>query len=419
MSKTVTDWIEGLRSRDNKVVKEAARALAYIGQGAVEPLILTLRDESVPFDNLVEGFRAIGTQATPPLTALLSEPDTALRQRTARLLGALKDNQAVVALVVALEHSTDGETRTVIAASLGNFTDARAVPPLLNLLQDSDHKVKAQAAKSLGAYVRDPRVIANLLRSIVDADPLVRGGAIQGLARATGDERVQAALEAAIEDKDGDVRQLAAAALQFQKGDAMAFQRVEANLDSTVMRAVNQIMLDGKVTQEDIEVMRNSNPKVRARLLEAMTATDQSSAFTLIMPGLNDINPAVRKSAVDAMVRLGVRIITLLMEAAETNKSRFVRSGSVESLGLIGDARAVPTLIKALKDAEVQVRLSAIEALGHFPAGDATIKALKETARDDDKNVREQAELMLRKFGHEPDKAGVVSRFFRRLTGGN
>lgn len=418
MSRTVADWIEGLKSSDSNRVKEAVRALGYIGQDAVDALITALREDSVPFDHLEEAFKQTGKVAVEPLAVLLAESDTALQQKAAHLLGALRDNSAVLPLIVALENNPQVEVRAAIAAALEQFSDPRAVPPLLSVLQNDVNAVRAKAAKSLGAFARDPRVAGALLKAVQDTDPGVRGGAIQGMARISGDERVEAALTAAVEDADFDVRQLAAAALQYRRGDLMAFQRVQSNQESAVMHAAGEILRDGQMTEEDMELMRNSNPRVRARLLDMVTEDGKTAAFTLILPGLNDINPAVRKSAVDALVRLGAKVVPALTEVLHTHTSRFTRAGAANALGLIADVRAVPGLIQAMQDGEASVRANAVEALAHFPADEALIKALKAAARDEDKTVRETAEQVLKKFGHTPDKEGALSRFFRRLTGG-
>jgi len=59
-----------------------------------------------------------------------------------------------------------------------------------------------------------------------------------------------------------------------------------------------------------------------------------------------------------------------------------MRSGAAEALGRIGDARAVESLIKALNDADGDVRRSAAEALGRIgePAVESLIKALGATS---------------------------------------
>ncbi|MCU0514804.1 MAG: HEAT repeat domain-containing protein [Anaerolineae bacterium] len=418
MSRTVIDWIEALKSEDSKAIKEAVRALGYLGQTALAPLLEALQAGSIPPEPLAEAFRQIGAASVEPLTALLtSSTRREQQQQIIHILGLIRDNQAVMPLIILLEIHTDPAVRASIADALGNFTDLRAIPPLLSLLADDTPPVQARAAVALGGFTRDPRVVNALLTGAAHPQPIVRSGVIQGLAKAGTDERIVRMLNRMVEDSDPDVRQLAAAAIQYQRGDVMAFQRITSINDSAVQHAVARIQEDGRLDEDDMEAMRNSNPRVRARLLEMVTEDGKTSAVNLIMPGLNDINPAVRQSAIDALVRLGAKIVPTLLEVVQTHKSRFTRAGAAEALGLIGEGSAVAVLVSALKDAEPQVRAAAAEALSHFPAEDALIRGLKAAARDADADVREQVLLALKKFGQEPDKENVIGRFFRRLTG--
>jgi HEAT repeat protein len=52
-----------------------------------------------------------------------------------------------------------------------------------------------------------------------------------------------------------------------------------------------------------------------------------------------------------------------------TSPSRDVRLRVVEALGNIGSAKAVPGLMRALKDADPEVRRAAAEALGDIKEG--------------------------------------------------
>jgi HEAT repeat protein len=416
MAKTVADRIADLKSEDSQQVKEAIRALSYLGDGAVQPLIEALRADSVPFQPLAETFREIGNTAVEALAALLAEADAELQQRIVRVLGFSQNDRAVLPLLMTLQ-SRDENIRALIAEQLGHFTDLRAVPPLLGLLQKDTNPVRANAALSLGAFGRDMRVTNVLLEAIKDADPLVRGGAVQGLARILNDERVQAALNAATSDPDDDVRILAAAALQHQRGDLMAFQRVKMDVDATVDSEVQRILADGKVNEADVDAMRHSNPKVRARLMEIVSQFGKTTAFKLILPGLNDINPAVRTSAVEAVVKMGEKVVPDLMELVN-HSSTFMRSGAADALGMIGDARGVDTLLTLLQDKEAQVRTSAIAALSKFPAEERIIRALQQATRDTSADIGKRAVQALEQYGVQPTSANPVARFFRRLLGG-
>jgi HEAT repeat protein len=415
MAKTLPDWLQDLQSGDNNRVKEAVRALTYMGQEAVAPVIDLIKSSTLPTDPLGEVIKQIGGTAIDTVTNLLLDRDPIVQQRAAVVLAYTHDNRAVLPLIMTFK-SRNEETRAAIAQALGNFTDSAALPALLEIIQNDTAPVRANAARSLGNYARDPRAIHTLINLARDADAQVRGGAVQALARINGDERVQNALDRATEDPDSLVRQLAAAALQHQRGDQMAFQRI-ANTDDLVDEEVQRIMQDGRLTDTDMDAMRHSNPMVRARLIELVAQTRKTNAFNMIYPALNDINPAVRRSGVEVLARMGPDVIDPILEALKETKSAIVKAGAAQTLGILADERGLPALLMLLKDENPSVRLAAAKALTSFAVHPTLIGGLQEAANDENDEVREQIALLLKKHGIEPEVVNPIMRFFKRFTG--
>ena len=67
-------------------------------------------------------------------------------------------------------------------------------------------------------------------------------------------------------------------------------------------------------------------------------------------------------------------------------------------LGKLGDARAVPVLVEALKDPVVETRIYALIALGELRARGAVLEVM-DAARDEDKDVRKTAVYALGEIG--------------------
>jgi HEAT repeat protein len=331
------------------------------------------------------------------------------------VLAFTRDNRAVLPLIMAFKSRND-EIRAAIAEALGSFTDSAALPALLEIIQNDINPVRANAAQSLGNYARDPRALHTLLNLVKDADADVRGGAVQALARVSGDERVQDALHHATEDRDSLVRQLAAAALQHQRGDQMAFQRI-ANTDDLVDEEVQRVLKDGRLTDTDMDAMRHSNPMVRARLIEVIAQTRKTNAFNMIYPSLNDINPAVRRSGVEVLARMGTDVIDPILEALKETKSPVVKAGAAQTLGIIADERGLPALLMLLKDDAPAVRLAAAKALTPFAIHPSLIEGLQDAANDENEDVREQIAALLKKHGIEPEVVNPIMRLFKRFTG--
>jgi HEAT repeat protein len=88
------------------------------------------------------------------------------------------------------------------------------------------------------------------------------------------------------------------------------------------------------------------------------------------------------------------RLIDVL--ASDEDWDRRVRAA--ERLGEIGDARAIPALIEALRDKNLLVRMAAARALGEI--GDAgAVPALIEALRDESDSVQLDAAVALNNIG--------------------
>lgn len=143
-----------------EVAHEAAYALAEIGTSrAVEPLLRVLvdvaqrsvADESDDTDvlaRLKEASDMIGGHMVEPLTDLLDNPDAAVQEAAARLLGYLRDSRAVSWLIDKLD-SHDPRVRVQAVLALGNIGDPRALEPLRDLLYDPRQQVRQAAQESL------------------------------------------------------------------------------------------------------------------------------------------------------------------------------------------------------------------------------------------------------------------------------
>jgi HEAT repeat protein len=413
MSKSISKWIDELRSSDKALSKEAARALSYMGTAVVAPLLETLRDEQTDLKLLAGVLGQIGEPALESLGQMLQDTDPFMREQVARVLALIADTRSVLPLVMTLDDA-EAHVRAATAKALGSFSDPRAISALIEILGDASPEVRANAAEALGSYYRDPRVIPALIKAADDQTALVRIGTAKAMAK-VHDERIKSKLRKMIDDENSDVRLTAAAALQHQEGDRMVFERMSVDVSEKVDAIAQQMLQDKVLDESDMDLMRNSNPRVRARLLELVGQANSGVAVSMILPGLKDINPAVRQTAVDTLAHLGVNVVEPLIHAL-ADDSKHVRTGIVEALAIIGEPRSIEALCQCVeKDNSELVRAKAAQALANFGAHDLVIKALKHALKDADKTVREAAEKSLAQLG--VDTSNPLSRFLRRLTG--
>lgn len=93
-----------------------------------------------------------------------------------------------------------------------------------------------------------------------------------------------------------------------------------------------------------------------------------SSSNTLdsLMNMLGSKDGMARKSARESLVAMGAPAVPSLMEALQDSPSDKVRWEAAKSLGFMGDKRAIPTLVKALRDDDDDVVWLAAEGLKTF-----------------------------------------------------
>ncbi|OYT68772.1 MAG: hypothetical protein CFK48_10465 [Armatimonadetes bacterium CP1_7O] len=184
------------------------------------------------------------------------------------------------------------------------------------------------------------------------------------------------ALIQALGDRDEDVRSAACGALGAI-GDASAVPalRVHAEWSDAARQALNRL---GSAAFPLADAVRQllAQPDWRGVLGRALPA----------------------QSVRDTLIAMGSPAVPALMQALR-DEDKDVRSAACEALGAIGDASAVPALIKALGD--WRVRSAACRALGAI--GDASaVPALINALEDGDWRVRSAACRALERLGYDP-----------------
>lgn len=193
--------------------QEAARALAAIGSPSFTPVLAVLpKGGNHARRNAAWILGALRDErAVLPLVAQTSDRVAGVRENVAWSLGAIRDQRAVEALGRVVVQDESADVREKAAWALGAINDAHAVDALVRALRDTAHDVRRQAAWALGA-IRDGRAVDPLIAALKDSQSEVRKQAAWALG-AIGDGRATDGLTAALEDKDADVRKQAAWAL--------------------------------------------------------------------------------------------------------------------------------------------------------------------------------------------------------------
>jgi ATP/ADP translocase/HEAT repeat protein len=145
-----------------------------------------------------------------------------------------------------------------------------------------------------------------------------------------------------------------------------------ANHSSATVRARALKIIGDKGSLQDgpvvFEHLRDPSSKVRAAAVEAYCSIGKDRAIRIIMKFLNDRSTSVRAAAVIGLIRYGG--LDGVLSSAEKLKQMLESEKSVERatgariLGSIGVKNFYHPLLSLLTDAEIKVRIAAIQAAG-------------------------------------------------------
>jgi len=265
------------------------------------------------------------------------------RHEAVEALGAMRNRQAVPALIKALKDEDDyGPVRYEAVEALGLIGDVQAVPALIEVLSDKNTKawVRYRAIEAL-RLIGDPQAVPALVKALKDED--VKYTAAESLVK-IGSPAVPSLLEA-FKSNDKDVTMKAAEALGLI-GDPQAVPALVQTLND-----------------------KNEERRVRWKAAEALGAIGTSQAVAALIEVLQDtdVNRPVHLYTIKALRALqgpqrDPQLVSALVKAL---KDQHLHEEAGEALVKIGSL-AVPPLIETLTNegAGWLVRCRAAQALG-------------------------------------------------------
>lgn len=295
--------------------------------------------------NAVERLGSLGMRAgVKPLLTALSDQDSHLRMLAVRSLGKLKDPRAVAPLIAALQDSDDCVRRDA-ANALGELGSIAAVEPLMDSLNDLNAQVRYSAVSAIGC-IGSPVVVDRLIGLLDDESLSPSVGKALGM---IGDSRAALPICKALETGTIDSNSIKAVA---KLGDPRAIGTLVRCLRRSAV--ADHLSLPGYVCDDVCEALASFGSEAVDALLNALEEPYNS----------NDAE--VFPNAHDGINRIREKI--------------------AQALGMIGDRRAMPNLIKLARDSSAVVRISAAEAICII--GDpVAIKSLGSLLRKDDHSL--------------------------------
>ncbi|MGZ3584285.1 MAG: HEAT repeat domain-containing protein, partial [Ktedonobacterales bacterium] len=343
-------------------------ALGQIGDPrAVAPLVATLDGGGgnfrLTYAELDESGAVTGTFMTGGVVA--------------KALGKLGEPGLQVLLTMLHDHADDEYVGQPVAYRLGELGDRRAIPALIAALRSDVYEVHASGAQALASFGNDALVV---LLDILHAGSSTWGGSLQPLVYAflrIGESAIEPLIELLHMSDDKDVRLVAVEAL----GDISARREP---LEESLWAALRQGLRS---------VLGDTDADVRLEAALRLGNLGDASGLAILLEMLASADAIGARRAMYALENIGAEAVEpLLAVLADTSRTQQARVRAVEALTRIGDTRAIPGLLAALKDDDRQVRMAAEKALGELKAQDA-IEPLREVLKEGGAEVGAEEQL--------------------------
>jgi HEAT repeat protein len=387
--RTVTALVAALNDPHSTVREAAAQALRLVGSREAIPALADALSDPVGAvrwqaakalevmhwesnHNLTRAYHAValgdiekatmyGADAVEPLMLVIHDGAYYQRQAAIEALSQIADNRIFDVLLVALKDHEE-PVRTAAVEALRRISDQRAVAPLILALKDPHKHVRSLAAEALG-QLGDTQAVEPLTKTLADADWEVREAAVFALGRFR-DPRSADALIALLADPDREVREAAARVLE-QVGDPRAVGPLILALidpEDTVRQAANYSLQILDPNWPESEIAHAIAPQLKAALKDQEYWVRQSAASILARIGeIKPSEPGATALAEPLHYRRQAAVETLILALHDYDLD--LRLAAADALGRIGQRPALPALQCSQQDPDPHVRAAVAQAL--------------------------------------------------------
>jgi HEAT repeat protein len=407
--------IEALKDEDERVRAAVLLALANIGEASA-PRLSALAGDKKPSLRLrldaLYGLRLLGPKAQssiPTLVRLLKADEPDIRDAAILALGPTRTDLAATELIKLLSDQ-NASIRASAAFSLGCTQKKDATAHLVKMIRkDKDEDVRFSAIQGLSQFRDSPELVIPALTRILseDADTglIDSGGAgqavralvyfgrpsLQSLLQIVENPKVPHGIRAdAIQgigtiaqwDRFGTVGPEGEWRLREDEVKSMVSSLAKALLDKdaevrtracdALGRFSSKAVLAVPVLKQVIKKAKGYDLVFAARALLEIDPAETLSIDALT-GAISDKDKAVRALALVALRDHGWRnksgAARISLEKALEHKEADVRVIAAKSLALIGSKKSVPSLTKASKDENDEVRFAAARAIEEIQSG--------------------------------------------------
>ncbi|MBM4318974.1 MAG: hypothetical protein FJ125_03220, partial [Deltaproteobacteria bacterium] len=295
----------------------------------------------------------------------LDRRSAAYRAGAARVLGLLRRERGLQPLLQALRQDAQPLVRAAAAQALGHLGLPAAALALRQGLVDSQEEVRTACADAL-AELGEP-VVPELLQA---AAAIVRADwAVGGKLGEPAVELLLHVLEAELGRTPAAARARGAARALGTIGDQRALEPLgralsaaDPALRTTAAWALGDLGLPG--VRPLLEGAAGAaEPALRAACMQALCQLGSIEDQPLLQRALDDPAAEVRQAMLEGLAGQGPAAAGLLRDALRHPHDPALRRRAAELLGQQGGPEAIPTLVQALDDEDVDVRQEAARAL--------------------------------------------------------
>ena len=271
------------------------------------------------------------------------------------------------------------------------------VIPLLKLLQNKHPQVKQNAVWTLG-FCGDESTAAYLRSLLNDKNVEVRRETVLALKRLGATQSAPILVETLRTEKDPEVKYDIARTLGMPRNQSAVYALINAlmkeknwHVKSACIEALGRIGSDKAMSILFNILITDAGEDAawaRTKAAWALAAIGEKS-IPLLTNALRDNEESTRRRAGWALIKIGnPSVKSLISSLREINK--FTRERVAQTLGWIGDERAVNSLLWALKDEEPSVVSAAAWALGRI-GNPSALSELQSLVNNENIDIRENA----------------------------
>src|ERR1700685_3836161 len=355
------------------LAQKALEKLGQLGPSAIDPIVeaLTTAEKRETLAYVEALSRLIDAKTLPQLLKTMAEANGRATSGIAWALSSSK-NYPPSALLEALSKPAMPKQAIldVIAAQKARFT----VRELLNAAYAQEPNERAGLFKVI-AEIADESSIDDLIARIEGKDPVARLHIINVLAR-FNNPKVQQVVQKQLKDNSKFIRSAALSALSRMDGpfDIAVLCGMLRDPEIEVQNKAVDVIVHAnhpETVKFLVDVLKDENEYARRAAVEVLNVVGTSKSVKYLLEVIADSDWWVRTRAADALGKIGGPKVVDAVLALIKDENQDIRRAAIEILNQTKDERAVAQLIEATRDPDWWVSERAVDALAEIGSSKA------------------------------------------------